>query len=129
MFLCAFVFPLAVLFINEGILQVLCRRELFSDLPQVFCLAAFAVADARGNRYRIFPDAVDVILIKKGVKEIDRVNKRVTLCFREVPLAHCEGELPVDGGLVKVSWRRDNGKSEYSYSVPIGYEGIVEEEK
>ena len=64
-----------------------------------------------------------------GVKEIDRVNKRVTLCFREVPLAHCEGELPVDGGLVKVSWRRDNGKSEYSYSVPIGYEVIVEEEK
>ena len=34
-----------------------------------------------------------------------------------------------DGGLVKVSWRRDNGKSEYSYSVPIGYEVIVEEEK
>ena len=64
-----------------------------------------------------------------GVKEIDRVKKRVTLCFREVPLAHCEGELPVDGGLVKVSWRRDNGKFEYSYSVPIGYEVIVEEEK
>ena len=33
----------------------------------------------------------------------------------------CEGEIPVEGGWIKVSWHRKDGKIEPSYSVPEGW--------
>ena len=56
-----------------------------------------------------------------GVREIDRVNRKVTLRFADVPLDWCEGEIPVEGGWIKVSWRRENGKIVPSFSAPQGW--------
>ena len=80
------------------------------DAPSASCCHGFASHIAH-VLYR------DVL----GVKEIDRVNKRVTLSFRDVPLEYCEGEIPVDGGFVKVSWKKEGGAICPRYSAPDGY--------
>lgn len=63
-----------------------------------------------------------------GVREIDRVNRRITLRFADVPLDWCEGEIPVDGGRLKVSWRRENGRIAPSYSAPDGWDVVAGKE-
>ena len=63
-----------------------------------------------------------------GVREIDRINRRITLRFADVPLDWCEGEIPVDGGWLKVSWRRANGRIAPSYSAPEGWDVVAGKE-
>jgi len=60
-----------------------------------------------------------------GVKEIDRVNKRVVLCFADVPLSSCSGEIPIGDGALNVSWTRTGDVVRYRCSAPPGYSVCV----
>lgn len=63
-----------------------------------------------------------------GVREIDRINRRITLRFADVPLDWCEGEIPLDGGWIRVSWRRENGRVKPSCSAPEGWDVVAGKE-
>ena len=56
-----------------------------------------------------------------GVRNIDRVKKTIELRFPDVPLEHCSGEIPLEDGVLKVSWKKDGGKLSYHHEAPEGY--------
>ena len=56
-----------------------------------------------------------------GVKNIDRVKKTIELRFPDVPLEHCTGEIPLEDGVLKVSWKKIGGKLSYHHEAPEGY--------
>ena len=56
-----------------------------------------------------------------GVRNIDRVKKTIELRFLDVPLEHCSGEIPLEDGVLKVSWKKIGGKLSYHYEAPKGY--------
>lgn len=61
-----------------------------------------------------------------GIRELDRVNRRVLLRFEKLKLSWCEGRVPVEGGAVSVRWRKKGKVLQYAYEVPSGYEVQVE---
>ncbi len=62
-----------------------------------------------------------------GVRELDRVNKRVTLRFPEVEAEWCEGTLPTPEGPVRVHWETDaEGLVTYRVEAPEAYTYVVE---
>ena len=56
-----------------------------------------------------------------GVKELDRVTKRVALRFADVPLSACSGEIPIGDDALKVSWTREGNVVRYKCAAPSGY--------
>lgn len=56
-----------------------------------------------------------------GVR-IDRRNRRVTLHVPALPLAGCEGRLPVEGGTLQVQWQRKAGIPELIWEAPSSYD-------
>ncbi len=62
-----------------------------------------------------------------GVKQLDRVGKRVTLQFPEVEAEWCEGSLPTPEGPVRIRWERDaEGTVTYRVEAPEAYAYVVE---
>ncbi|MDR2849780.1 MAG: hypothetical protein LBW77_04455, partial [Verrucomicrobiota bacterium] len=87
-----------------------------NDTPTASCCHGFA-SHVTHLYYR------DVL----GVRSIDAVNRRVVLRFADVPLTHCSGTIPVGDGAVTVSWRKRDGKFQYTCKAPKGFEVRVEE--
>jgi len=57
-----------------------------------------------------------------GIHKIDRRAKIIYLRFSDVDLKWCKGKIPVEDGLVSVSWEYDDkGKFTYKADVPAGY--------
>ena len=56
-----------------------------------------------------------------GVRNIDRVKKTIELRFPDVPLEHCSGEIPLEDGVLKVSWKKIGGKLSYHHEAPKDY--------
>ncbi|MDD4101508.1 MAG: hypothetical protein PHU80_02605 [Kiritimatiellae bacterium] len=86
-----------------------------NDTPHASCSHGFASHVAR-MYYR------DLL----GIRNIDVVNKRVSLAFSDVPLEHCKGAVPVKTDAVAISWRKQDNKLFYSIKVPDGYEVIAD---
>jgi alpha-L-rhamnosidase len=86
-----------------------------NDAPTASCCHGFASHVAR-MYYR------DVL----GVRSVDAVNRRVALRFAEVPLTRCSGTIPVGGGAVTVSWRKQGGEFRYKVAAPRGFKVSVD---
>lgn len=62
-----------------------------------------------------------------GIRSLNPVAKRVTLAPGAVPLAWCEGSIPVGNGrLVFRWWRDDEGRLHHEYQVPSGFDVTLE---
>jgi alpha-L-rhamnosidase len=61
-----------------------------------------------------------------GLYDVDSVNKVVRLRFPNVQLDWCRGRLPVDGGVISLTWRTRGEKREYHFQVPAGYTVALE---
>ncbi|MCG6186929.1 alpha-L-rhamnosidase-related protein [Maribellus maritimus] len=57
-----------------------------------------------------------------GIKNVDYLNKRVTIRFSDIDLDECSGVLPVEDDAIEFSWKKQNGTIEYSLNVPVGFE-------
>ncbi len=57
-----------------------------------------------------------------GIRSIDPVNKTVKIKIpKDLPLENCSGTVPVEGGVVSVSWNRCNGQLEKEIKIPSGW--------
>jgi alpha-L-rhamnosidase len=56
-----------------------------------------------------------------GVRQIDRLDRRVAIQFNDVPLESCQGTLPTPDGPVRLRWRKTADQIEYQLRVPAGY--------
>jgi alpha-L-rhamnosidase len=61
-----------------------------------------------------------------GVRELDRVGKKLRLRFSPLKLEWCEGAMPTPQGNVSISWRKKGNVIEYALSVPDGYVTEIE---
>ena len=58
-----------------------------------------------------------------GIRRIDRGAKKVFLAKPvKSPLLFAEGELPLEGGVLKVKWRRTGEETDWSYVLPDGWD-------
>ena len=60
-----------------------------------------------------------------GLREVDRVNKKVFITFNDTYIRSCKGVVPVGEELVALQWEKKGGKLLYRYSAPSGYEVFV----
>lgn len=61
-----------------------------------------------------------------GIYRVDAPGHHVTLRFAETGLDWCEGSVPVKGGEIGVSWRKENGRIVFRADVPEGWRIDVE---
>lgn len=60
-----------------------------------------------------------------GVKEVDVINKKIFITFNPHELEFCGGILPLGEEKIALKWGVSNGKLEYDYSVPKGFEVLL----
>jgi alpha-L-rhamnosidase len=56
-----------------------------------------------------------------GVREIDYLNRRVTLQFNDIDMKECSGTIPIEDDHIEVKWVRNDNKISYSVSAPDNY--------
>jgi alpha-L-rhamnosidase len=56
-----------------------------------------------------------------GVYNIDPRTRIVELRFSVLSLEACEGQIPVGDDVVRLAWRKENGKMMYNLTLPVGY--------
>lgn len=61
-----------------------------------------------------------------GIKEINRVDKNITIQFNDLPLLECSGVIPVGNELIELSWKRSGDVIRYSLHCPEGYKVKIE---
>ncbi len=61
-----------------------------------------------------------------GLREVDRIGKRLKVRFAPLPLEWCEGTMPVPGGALRLSWKKVGGDLEYRLQAPGGWAVEVE---
>lgn len=61
-----------------------------------------------------------------GLRELDPVNKRARVVFQPINLSHCEGEIPVKDGYIRLRWIQDDANITYKLSYPEGWSVEIE---
>ncbi|MGI6572029.1 MAG: hypothetical protein ACOX19_01060 [Fermentimonas sp.] len=61
-----------------------------------------------------------------GIKEIDRVKKKITIRFTDLDLEHCSGSMPVGDEVIKLAWSRENNTLQYKLEAPKGFKVEIE---
>jgi alpha-L-rhamnosidase len=61
-----------------------------------------------------------------GIYRVDQVRKKVTFRFQDVGLDWCEGRVMTGDGPVELTWRRENNRLQFEYSLPAGYTLAIE---
>ncbi|WP_298653369.1 hypothetical protein [uncultured Proteiniphilum sp.] len=61
-----------------------------------------------------------------GIKEIDYVNKNITVRFTDLALEQCNGSIPVGDEVINLEWIRSNNTIRYALQVPTGYSIHIE---
>ena len=56
-----------------------------------------------------------------GLYQIDTVRKTVGVRFTDSALEWCEGRVPVPGGMIDLSWRKEGERVVYRLGTPAGY--------
>jgi alpha-L-rhamnosidase len=56
-----------------------------------------------------------------GIRQIDRLGRRVAIQFADVPLERCEGTLPTPEGPIRLQWRKAGDQIVYQLHAPKGY--------
>ncbi len=57
-----------------------------------------------------------------GIENVDYLSKKVTIRFSDIDLNECSGVLPVENDAIEFRWKKQNGKINYSLSVPDGFQ-------
>jgi alpha-L-rhamnosidase len=60
-----------------------------------------------------------------GVRSIDRVGRKATIQFNDVPLEFCEGDIPTPDGIVHLRWQVKGRRIEYELCLPPGYQATI----
>lgn len=53
-----------------------------------------------------------------GIRDLDPVNKKAKVVFSPIKLKYCKGEIPIEGGWIKLTWEQDDDKIKYRVSYP-----------
>ncbi|MDI9605011.1 MAG: hypothetical protein QM305_06760 [Bacteroidota bacterium] len=61
-----------------------------------------------------------------GIKEVDRVKKRITIRFTDLDLEHCSGSMPVGDEVIKLAWSRENNTLQYKLEAPKDFKVEIE---
>ena len=61
-----------------------------------------------------------------GIKEVDRVKKKITLRFTDLDLERCSGSMPLGDEVIKLEWRRENNSLRYKLEAPKGFKVEIE---
>lgn len=61
-----------------------------------------------------------------GIKDIDRVKKRITLRFTDLDLEHCSGSIPIGDEVIKLEWSRSNDTIHYKLETPKKFKVDIE---
>lgn len=61
-----------------------------------------------------------------GLKEIDYVNKNITVHFTNITIEKCQGSIPVGDEVINLEWTRSNNTIRYALTVPPGYSTNIE---
>lgn len=57
-----------------------------------------------------------------GIYEIDHATKKITLQFSDLNLSSCNGQIPVEDGVMSLAWEKHGNSMKYRVSVPDQYE-------
>ncbi|SFL52965.1 alpha-L-rhamnosidase [Porphyromonadaceae bacterium KH3CP3RA] len=63
-----------------------------------------------------------------GIKDIDYMNKNITIHFTDLTLEWCKGSIPVGEEVIKLEWSRSNNTIQYALQTPVGYNVKIENE-
>lgn len=61
-----------------------------------------------------------------GIKEIDYLNKNITIRFTDLALEKCKGTIPISDEVINLEWTRSNNTIHYSLTIPTGYTAEIE---
>lgn len=61
-----------------------------------------------------------------GIKDIDYMNKNITIHFTDLTLEWCKGSIPVGEEVIKLEWSRSNNTIQYALQTPVGYNVKIE---
>lgn len=61
-----------------------------------------------------------------GIKEVDRVKKKITIRFTDLDLEHCSGSMPVGDEVIKLEWSRANNTLHYKLETPKEFKVVIE---
>ena len=61
-----------------------------------------------------------------GIKEIDYVNKNITVRFTDLELEQCKGSIPVGDELINLEWTRSGNTIRYALQAPDNYNVRIE---
>ena len=61
-----------------------------------------------------------------GIKEIDYVNKNITVRFTDLELEQCKGSIPVGDELINLEWTRSGNTIHYALQAPDNYNVRIE---
>ena len=84
-------------------------------------------ADGHDSRCHAFTSYAFVLMCRDvlGIAELDHVGRRVVLREPTASLTQCAATLPVADGLVRISWRRTDGKLIREDAVPANWRVIT----
>jgi alpha-L-rhamnosidase len=57
-----------------------------------------------------------------GIRDIDYINKIITVRFTDLVLDGCSGTIPIGEDSVNMSWKRSGNQINYSFKAPEGYQ-------
>ena len=57
-----------------------------------------------------------------GIRGVDAVNQRASICFSDIPLRTCSGAMPVGDRELTVRWRKDGDLFYYHVTAPSGFD-------
>lgn len=63
-----------------------------------------------------------------GIKDIDYMNKNITIRFTDLTLEWCKGSIPVGEEVIELEWSRSNNTIQYALQIPLGYNVKIENE-
>ncbi len=63
-----------------------------------------------------------------GIKDIDYMNKNITIRFTDLTLDWCKGSILVGEEVIELEWSRSNNTIQYALQIPLGYNVKIENE-
>jgi alpha-L-rhamnosidase len=61
-----------------------------------------------------------------GIRNIDYINREITVCFNDIVLDQCSGSIPVGNETVALQWKRSGDTIDYSLQTPKGFKVKIE---
>ena len=110
------------------------QGQLISEIQDYF----YAMADLTGTLWENmqshascnhgFASFIGYVLYRDvlGIKEIDYVNKNITVRFTDLELEQCNGSIPVGNEVIRLEWTRSGNTIHYALQTPDNYNVNIE---